>query len=132
MAISKLTKLGQEYSQQEMARLSSDSLKWMKEKIQEIRSPASLALSIAREKSRQTTRFKLGQLYCFYYDPKGKDDLPYYDRFPMVLVLDRHTDGFLGLNLHYLPYAYRVAFLKKLLNYAVLDDNDEIKMLRVT
>jgi len=132
MAISKLTKLGQEYSQQEMARLSTESLDWLKDKIKEIRSPASLALSIAKEKSRQTTRFKMGQLYCFYYDPKGKDDLPYYDRFPMVLILYRHADGFLGLNLHYLPYRYRVAFLKKLVQYAILDKDDEIKRLRVT
>jgi hypothetical protein len=104
----------------------------MKKKIQEIRSPSSIAMGIAREKSRQTSTFKLGRLYCFYYDPKGKNELPYYDRFPMVLVLDRYEDGFLGLNLHYLPYRYRVAFLKKLLDYAVLDKDDEIQRLRVT
>jgi len=132
MAISKLTKLAKEYSEAELTRLSSDSLSWMKKKIQEIRSPSSIAMGIAREKSRQTSTFKLGRLYCFYYDPKGKNELPYYDRFPMVLVLDRYEDGFLGLNLHYLPYRYRVAFLKKLLDYAVLDKDDEIQRLRVT
>jgi len=132
MAISKLTKLAEELSQQEFSRLSQESLKWMKSKIQEIRSPSALALNISKEKSRQTTNIKLGRLYCFYYDPKGKDDLPYYDRFPMVLILDKYMDGFLGLNLHYLPYRYRVAFLKKLLQYAVLDKDDEIQRLRVT
>lgn len=129
---SKFTKLAEEHSQADFDRLSNDSLAWMKKKIQEIRSPSSMALGMAREKSRQTTKFKLGQLYCFYYDPKGKEDLPYYDIFPMVLVLDRYEDGFLGLNLHYLPYRYRVAFLKKLFDYAVLDKDDEIKRLRVT
>lgn len=132
MAISKLTTLAKEHSQAELERLSKDSLSWLKEKIGEIRSPASVALGISREKSRQTTTFKLGRLYCFYYDPKGKDDLPYYDRFPMVLVLDRYQDGFLGLNLHYLPYRYRVAFLRKLLKYAVLNQDDEIQRLRIT
>jgi len=129
---SKFTTLAEEHSQADFDRLSKDSLSWMKKKIQEIRSPASMALGMAREKSRQTNTFKLGQLYCFYYDPKGKDDLPYYDIFPMVLVLDRYEDGFLGLNLHYLPYRYRVAFLKKLMDYAVLNKDDEIKRLRVT
>jgi len=132
MAISKLTKLAEELSQTEHARLSTDSLAWMKKKIQELRSPAAIAMSMAKEKSRRTTTIKLGRLYCFYYDPKTKDDLPYYDRFPMVLVLDRYPDGFLGLNLHYLPYKYRVAFLRKLFQYAVLDKEDEIKRLRVT
>lgn len=132
MIKSKFTTLGEEYSAQQFDRLSKDSLDWMKKKIQELRSPAAIAMSMAKEKSRRTTTIKLGRLYCFYYDPKTKDDLPYYDRFPMVLVLDRYPDGFLGLNLHYLPYKYRVAFLRKLFQYAVLDKEDEIKRLRVT
>jgi len=129
---SKFTTLAEEHSQADFDRLSKDSLSWMKKKIQEIRSPSSMTLGMAREKSRQTNTFKLGRLYCFYYDPKGKDTLPYYDIFPMVLILDRYEDGFLGLNLHYLPYRYRVAFLKKLMDYAVLNKDDEIKRLRVT
>lgn len=132
MAISKLTELAQEKSSLELDRLSKDSLSWLKQKINEIRRPMAIANQIAREKFRQTVNFKLGQLYCFYYDPKGKADMPYYDRFPMVLVLDKYADGFLGLNLHYLPYRYRVAFLGKLLKYAVLNGDDEIKRLRVT
>ena len=132
MIKSKFTTLGEEYSAQQFDRLSKDSLDWMKKKIQELRSPAAIAMNMAKEKSGRTTTIKLGRLYCFYYDPKTKDDLPYYDRFPMVLVLDRYPDGFLGLNLHYLPYKYRVAFLRKLFQYAVLDKEDEIKRLRVT
>jgi hypothetical protein len=41
---------------------------------------------------------------------------------PMVLVLDRYNDGFLGLNLHYLPFQYRIAFLGKLMKFADLND----------
>ena len=40
-------------------------------------------------------RFIIGNLYYFYYDPKGRDDLDYYDRFPLVLTLEKYTDGFL-------------------------------------
>ena len=71
-------------------------------------------------------------LYHFYYDPKGKADLPYYDRFPLVLALEKYNDGFLGLNLHYLPIRYRVAFLDKLLDYAVLTPENEVKRVRIT
>jgi hypothetical protein len=73
-----------------------------------------------------------GRLYQFFYDPKGKADMPYYDRFPLVLILEKYDDGFLGLNLHYLPIKYRVVFLDKLLNYAILDDEDNPARLRIT
>ena len=74
----------------------------------------------------------LGYLYYFFYDPKGKDDLPYYDKFPLVLVLQRYPDGFLGLNLHYLPLKYRLAFIGKLMDYATYTPENEIKRIKVT
>tara|TARA_R110000851_G_scaffold39966_4_gene101107 strand:- start:5840 stop:6385 length:546 start_codon:yes stop_codon:yes gene_type:complete len=42
-----------------------------------------------------------GNLIMFYYDPKHKDTLPMYDRFPLVIPLGPAKGGFLGLNLHY-------------------------------
>lgn len=132
MATSKLTTLGLERTEAELKTLSQDSLSWLKTKISEIRRPSSISSTLRGEKSRQTNRLMLGYMYCFYYDPKGKADLPYYDRFPMVLVIDRYNDGFLGLNLHYLPYRYRVAFLSKLMKFATLNENDEVQRLRVT
>ena len=132
MIKSKLTKLAEEYSEQEFQRLSKDSLSWMKKKIEEIRNPKAIAKDMSKEGFRKTTSLRMGMLYSFYYDPKGKSDLPYYDIFPMVIVLDKYQDGFLGLNLHYLPYRYRVAFLRKLFQYATLNKDDEIKRLRIT
>jgi len=132
MATSKLTKLGEEFAKTGFKPMGDDSLRWLKNKIAEIRSPAFISAQMANEKSRKATNLQVGRLYGFYYDPKGKSDLPYYDIFPMVLVLDTHDDGFLGLNLHYLPYQYRVAFLKKLMNYAVLGQDNEIERLRVS
>ena len=129
---SKLTQLSQERSATDFAVMSRESMKWLKTKIDEIRRPSAIPVTIAREDFRKSKKFMLGKLYCFFYDPKGKDDLPYYDKFPMVLVLERYPDGFLGLNLHYLPYKYRVAFLTKLMNYAVLDENNDVKRIRIT
>ena len=31
-------------------------------------------------------------MYTFFYDPKTKEKLPYYDRFPLVLILDINSD----------------------------------------
>ena len=49
------------------------------------------------------TRPSGGRLNLFFYDPKLKKTLPYYDTFPLVLPLDTFTGGFIGMNFHYLP-----------------------------
>jgi hypothetical protein len=48
-----------------------------------------------------------GFCYFFLYEPSGKDTLPFYDRFPFVLVIDRDQESFTGLNFHYLSYYWR-------------------------
>jgi hypothetical protein len=53
----------------------------------------------------------IGQLFCYFYDPKTKDKLPYYDLFPLVMPFAEKEDGWLGLNLHYLPYYLRARLL---------------------
>ena len=45
-----------------------------------------------------------GFFYFYVYDPKWKNELPYYDKFPFTLVLKHERDRFLGLNFHYLNY----------------------------
>lgn len=53
-----------------------------------------------------------GKLNFFFYDPKTKAKLPYYDRFPLVLPIGSASGGFLGVNFHYLPIALRVQLLE--------------------
>jgi hypothetical protein len=116
----------------DLDRLSRQSIQWLTNKIRDLKGLSAVPGAIAREEIRHTNKFLLGNLYYFYYDPKGKDDLPYYDKFPLVLAIEKYSDGFLGLNLHYLPLKYRVAFLGKLMNYATYTPENEIKRLRVT
>ena len=59
----------------------------------------------------------VGNMYMFFYDPKLKKELPYYDSFPLVIVIGPADGGFLGLNLHYLPPILRAKFLDALLDY---------------
>lgn len=58
----------------------------------------------------------LGSVNLFYYDAKLKNKLPYWDRFPVTLVLDLYSDGFLGLNFHYIPIRARINLLDKLMD----------------
>ena len=129
---SKLSQLAQQKSASDIQTMQKNSLTWLTKKISELKNPSSIRTGIARERDRYTSRFVLGGMYYFYYNPKLKDDLPYYDRFPLVIPLERYNDGFLGLNLHYLPLQYRIKFLDKLFDYAIYDSNDELKRLRVT
>lgn len=72
-----------------------------------------------------------GRLYMFYYDPKHKEDLPHYDRFPLVFPYKfTPQDGMMGLNMHYLPYFYRVQLLDRLMQFSTnknYDENTRIK-----
>ena len=56
----------------------------------------------------------IGKMYMFYYDAKTKDKLPYWDRFPLIFVLDVRPDRFWGVNLHYLPPLYRAKLMNAL------------------
>lgn len=77
-----------------------------------------------------TNRIKLGHFYLFRYEPKTADILPYYDRYPFVLILNGNTTGFTGLNLHYLPFEYRAALMDQLYEYET--GKDERARIRVT
>jgi len=61
---------------------------------------------------------KPGKMYTFGYDAKLKAILPYWDKFPLIVVLDTYSDGFLGLNFHYLSPIDRQKFFTKILNFS--------------
>ena len=50
------------------------------------------------------------------YDPKTKETLPYYARFPLTIMVGPAPKGFYGLNLHYLPLDLRAKLLDSLLD----------------
>ena len=131
---SKLTTLAEEKKSAGHKTMSKDAVAWLQKQINEIKRPSAIPITIKGEVSRQKQpgQLRIGMMYCYYYDPKTKDDLPYWDRFPMVLVLEKYNDGFLGLNIHYLPVKYRVAFLQKLMRYAQLTPDDDIKRMRIS
>lgn len=72
----------------------------------------NLKLFIAQE--------NIGQLFLYNYDAKTKDKLPYWDAFPIVFPIEMYSDGFLGINLHYLNPILRAKLLDKL--YTIISD----------
>ena len=74
--------------------------------------------SLLQDKALSRTSVPIrGNMYMYFYDPKHKDTLPYYDRFPLTVLVDGAPGGFHGLNLHYLPYNTRAAFLDDLMAF---------------
>lgn len=67
---------------------------------------------------RQDSRFIMGNMYLMTYDPKHKETLPYYDRFPLIFPINKAKGGFLGINMHYLPPILRAKLMDQL--YTVL------------
>ncbi len=55
-----------------------------------------------------------GDMVMYTYNPKHKETLPYYDTFPLAIVVGAAKDGFHAINLHYLPPKVRAIFLDKL------------------
>ena len=80
----------------------------------------------------QLTRVpQVGFMYHFFYDPKMKEELPYYDRFPLVLPLKSTNNGFIGINFHYLPIALRIRLLDRLVDFSNNTKFDESTILDV-
>lgn len=60
------------------------------------------------------TKDNIGQMMMFWYDAKLKEELPYWDRLPLIFPIEIYKDGFLGINLHYLPARYRAQLMDAL------------------
>ena len=55
-----------------------------------------------------------GDMVMYTYSPKHKETLPYYDTFPLAIIVGPAKGGFYAINLHYLPPKVRAIFLDKL------------------
>jgi len=83
------------------------------------------------DQERLTGRPIVGSMYMFSYDPKWKEELPYYDTFPLVFPFRKVPGGFYGLNLHYLPLQLRARLMDALYGYANntrYDESTKIKL----
>jgi len=68
-----------------------------------------------------------GHMYMYFYDAKLKDQLPYWDKFPVVVPIEIYETGFLGINFHYIPPRRRAELLSGLFRYFD-EDGDSIDM----
>ena len=108
---------------------------WFRETASSFRTTPNELLRGAAEAeggSALTGRTFPGRMYTFFYDPKTKRDLPYYDRFPLIFKIKNIDGGFLGINMHYLPPQLRARLMDALYPLATNRKYDETTRLRLT
>lgn len=82
-------------------------------------------------KAHAVVRPTPGKMLMYQYDAKHKETLPYWDMFPVVLPLNLYKDGFLGMNMHYLPPIHRVRLfdaLHETLNNSKYDETSKMRV----
>jgi len=107
------------------------SREWFRKKVDKMRNINRKNL-MREEELQKTDDSVIGNMYMFFYDPKHKDTLPYYDKFPLVVVVGPAKDGFLGLNLHYLPPVLRAKFIDGLLDITTNKRYDDTTKFRLS
>lgn len=109
-SILELIKQNREYN-------SKNSVAWFQKQVREIvgNNKISSMQMLSQNQNNLTTTILPGRLYMFVYDPKHKETLPFYDKFPLILPFAKDTGSFKGLNFHYLPYAQRILLLDALI-----------------
>jgi len=124
-------KLGYEAFRAGITPRTAESREWFRSKMSTIKAINRNQL-MKEEPIIIKNRQVMGSMFMFFYDPKHKDTLPYYDSFPLVIVLKPAEGGFLGLNLHYLPPVLRAKFLDALLEITNNKRYDESTKFNLT
>lgn len=92
------------------------------------RSPSVL---IKEDEQRLTNIIRPGNMYMYQYDPKLKDELPFYDRFPLIFPFRVEADRFWAINLHYLGLRQRAVLMDALYSLSTNKRFDETTKLRM-
>jgi len=109
---------------------TKESKKWFEKKVGEL-SKVSRTKVLKDSALDKTTRTLPGSMYMYFYDPKHKKTLPYYDRFPLTIFVEPAKDGFYGLNLHYLRPDIRAEFLDQLMKTAPNKVTDKTRLVKM-
>jgi len=104
-----------------------DSREWFRDQAQNIK----IVNTTSMMKTGVSGSPSMGSMYMFMYDPKNKSTLPYYDKFPLVFPINFYSDGFLGINLHYIPPEIRAVLMDRLystINNDSINENTKLQL----
>jgi hypothetical protein len=122
MAKTLIDRIKESLSKEGLTPRTNASRDWLRAKVKVLRPTAD---SLMSDKARLRDKSFIGRMYFYFYDPKTKKTMPYYDKFPLVIPIESYADGFLGLNLHYIHPKQRIILLDKLSTMATNNKYDE-------
>lgn len=111
---------------------TAESRKWFSRKARRVKTTRRQILTDPLVRRTQPGMLFPGRMYTYVYDPKHKETLPFYDRFPLILMVGPAKDGWYGLNLHYLAPAARARFLDKIIETRNNNQFDETTQARIS
>lgn len=123
-----LQRLDRQITARGLERYSQESFKWYTNKLRTLGiETAQKEMLSMKDYVRQSPR--PGFMYTYAYWAKHAQTLPYFDKFPLIIMVGPAPGGWYGINLHYLSPRYRAAFFDKLL--AIMNNtnfNDRTKL----
>ena len=109
---------------------SKESINWFRKNVRELGN-VNRRTVLKDDALKTVTNPKVGDMCMYFYDPKLKAELPYYDRFPLTILVQPAKGGFHGLNLHYLAPGVRARFLDELMALAPKKVTDTTRLARL-
>lgn len=94
-----------------------ESLTWFKNKVRQTFGTKDIPPDEFFDKRNYPNKPLPGNIVTFRYVPRNLAKLPYYDMFPLVLVIKLVPGGFIGINFHHLHPIDRASFMSKLQKY---------------
>lgn len=131
MATSLFSKIHDKVARAGIDKKSKESREWFIKNLKNIRNISRTAI-LNDPTVINMKKPLIGRMFMFFYDPKAKDTLPYYDEFPLILMVGPAPGGFYGLNLHYLSPRLRAIFFDELMGHLNNDKYDETTRFRLT
>ena len=114
-----------------LSKRSKEAQAWFRKQVQGM-GQINMHKMMKDDRLVKKSRPRVGEMFMYAYDPKHRKTLPYYDRFPLTIMVDKAPGGFYGLNLHYLPLKQRAIFLDNLSAIANNKRYDETTRLKLS
>ena len=131
MAESLFDKLEAEAYRKNLPKRSAEARDWFRKQLQGMKK-INMHQMLKDERLVKKQRPRTGDMFMYVYDAKHRKTLPYYDRFPLTIMVEKAPGGFYGLNLHYLPLKHRAILLDRLSQIANNKKFDETTRLKLS
>ena len=117
---------------------SGEAIKWFRDIVMQARRKVLPAATGRREFTQERsieltrTRPMWGRMYLFQYQAKWDEKLPYWDMWPLIFPFKYTSNGFYGINLHYLAPNARAELMIRLIRAqgisGKMDENFKLKL----